>query len=88
MLARITPTDDQFRVLDQEQGAPVFLVRPSGETTHVAIPIDEARRMLDDYLRRELKVGFEQADAGQLEPWDIEATLQEAHRRHAARTDS
>ena len=87
MTAKITPTDEQRRVLD-DNDTPVIFVRDDGQATHVIVPIDEARRLFDDYLRRELKIGFDQADRGELQPWDIDQTLAEAHRRHANRTDS
>ena len=41
-----------------------------GEATHVVLSIDDARRMFDDYLRRELQVGFDQADRGEFVDWD------------------
>jgi hypothetical protein len=58
-------------VLDSEQ-APVFFVDAEGKTTHVVLPITDARRMFDDYLRRELQVGFEQADRGEFVDWDAD----------------
>jgi hypothetical protein len=69
MTAKITQTDDQKRVLDAEQ-APVFFVDAAGKTTHVVLPIGDARRMFDDYLRRELQIGFDEADRGELVDWD------------------
>jgi len=62
-----------------EGNSPVLFVDSEGKTTHVVLPVDEARRLLDEHYRRELDVAFKQADAGQIEPWDIEATLQKAH---------
>ena len=69
MTAKITQTDDQKRVLDAEQ-APVFFVDAEGNTTHVVLPIEDARRMFDDYLRRELQVGFVQAERGEFVDWN------------------
>jgi hypothetical protein len=43
----------------------------------------QARRLLGDRLRRELQIGFDQADRDESQPWDIRETLAEAHRRHA-----
>ena len=52
--------------------SPVFFVDADGNTTHVVLPITDARRMFDDYLRRELQVGFAQADRGEFVDWDAD----------------
>jgi hypothetical protein len=83
MINRVTTPTELQPVLAQE--SPVYLVDAAGTATHVVLPLAEARRMFAEYLRRELQVGFDQADRGESEPWDVEATLAEAHRRHAAR---
>ena len=69
MTARITQTDDQKRVLDAEQ-APVFFVDAEGKATHVVLPINDARRIFGDYLRRELQIGLEEADRGEWVDWN------------------
>lgn len=84
MVTTITPTAEQQHVLEQEQ-APVFIVNAAGSATHVVLPIAEARRWFDEYVRRELQIGFDQAERGDVGAWDIEATLAEARRRFAAR---
>jgi len=72
MVAKVTKNDELQQALDKEQGAAVYLVGMDGETTHVVLPIDDARRMFDDYLQRELQVGFDQADRGESVDWDPE----------------
>jgi hypothetical protein len=72
MAAKVRKTDELEQVLDREHGAPVFLVDLTGKTTHVVLPIDEARRLFDDYLRRELQEGFDEADRGQFVDWDAD----------------
>ncbi|WP_417393470.1 hypothetical protein [Gimesia sp.] len=42
---------------------------------------------MDDELRRELQIGFDEADAGQVAEWDVESILKEAHLRHAAKSE-
>lgn len=71
MMANITQTEDQKRILDSEK-TPVFLVDADGQTTHVVLPIADARCLFDDDLRRELQVGFDEADRGELLGWDPE----------------
>lgn len=68
MAAKILKTDDIKRVLDQEEGT-VYLVDANNRPTHVVLPLEDARRMFDEYLRRELEIGFAQADRGELTEW-------------------
>ena len=84
MATTMLPTAEQRQILEREE-APVFLVNPDGSTTHVVVPVAEARRWFDDYVRRELQVAFDQAARGEIAPWDIETTLAEAHRRYSTR---
>ena len=70
MAAKVKKSDELQQALDQEHGAPVYLVGLDGEATHVVLSIDDARRMFDDYLRRELQIGFDQSDRGELVDWD------------------
>lgn len=41
----------------------------------------EFQQMVEDQLRRELQIGFDQADAGDVAAWNLEEMLQEARRR-------
>lgn len=84
MAAKINKSPELDQAFNKEQA--VFLVDATGQTTHVVFPVEEARLMFDDYLRREIQLGVEQATRGESEPWNLEATLAEAHRRHADRT--
>lgn len=79
MATKLTPTSEQAAAFQAD--GPILFVDAEGETTHVAFPVNEARQLLDDHYAKLLAVSFQQADAGQLEPWDIEGTIAEAHRR-------
>ena len=85
--ARVRPSELPL-ALEQHAQAPVYVVDAGGKTTHVVLPVEDARQLLDEWLRRELQIGFDQADRGESRPWDVEATLAEAHRRHAERLKS
>ena len=64
---------------------PEGMVEIEDDQTHkiyFLIEQPQARRLLGETLRRELQIGFDQADRGESEPWDIQETLAEAHRRH------
>jgi Tol biopolymer transport system component len=82
MNAKVKPTELQ-QALDRDKQSPVYIVDADGNTTHVVLPVADDRELLDQWLRRELQIGFEQADRGESQPWDVESTLAEAHRRHA-----
>ena len=84
MNSKVTPAEVP-QALEQHSQSPVYVVDAAGNTTHVLLPVAEARELLDQWLRRELQIGFDQSDRGESEPWDVEATLAEAHRRHEER---
>lgn len=71
------------------------LVQGGGYTSEDEV-IDEALRLLQErddqakiaVLRREIAVGIEQADRGELEPFDPQATLARVRSRQAAGTES
>lgn len=88
MAANVKNPGGLEKTLEQEQHMPVFLVDVQGNRTHVVFPIDDAKRMFGGYLQRELQIAFDQADRGESEPWDVEATLTEAHRCHAKQQTS
>ena len=70
MVVRITQTSEQQRALVQETGGPVLFVTEQGDPTHVIFSVEQARRLLDEHLRRELEFGFEQADRAEWVNWD------------------
>ena len=72
MAAKVKP-EELRQALDHDRHAPVYIIDADGNTTHVVFPLEDARRMFDDYLRRELQIGFDQADRGESEPLDIDA---------------
>ena len=79
-------TDEMREALEKQQpGCPVAVQDDRTQKFYILLSQDEYRRLLDDELRRELQIGFDQSDRGEAETWDIEATLAEAHRRHAER---
>jgi hypothetical protein len=57
------------------------------QTNKVYVIVDEQAlpTLWDEFLRREVQRGLDQLDRGESQPLDIEATIAEAHRRHANR---
>lgn len=80
MTTRITLPPDVQRFLENSVASAV-VVNANGDTTHLVLPIDEARQMFHEYIKREVEVGCREADRGEVVDWDIDATLQEARRR-------
>lgn len=80
-------TDEMRRALEQQPAGPLTVEDEQTQRLYVLVPQEDFPRLVDEELRRQLQIGFDQAARGQLEPWDIEATLAEAHRRHGERED-
>jgi hypothetical protein len=75
-------TQEQRDAILANPDCPVEIEDDQTKRIYVLVPKDGFRRMVDDALRRELQIGFDQADAGDVADWDIEEILAEARRRH------
>ena len=84
MTAKVRP-DEVPQALDQNNQEVVYVVDAVGQTTHVLMPIGDARRMFDEYLRRELKVGIDEAARGESTEWKADEFLERAHGQHNKR---
>ncbi len=76
-------TDEMREILARNPDQPVQVEDDETHRTYFLIESEQVRRLFDDHLRRELQIGFEQADRGESQPWDIQQTHAEAHRRHS-----
>ena len=76
-----TITDEMRDALSEHPDEPLRLEDEQTQKVYVLIDQEEARRLFDAWLHREVQVGLEQADRGELRPWDIDETLADAHRR-------
>lgn len=83
MIQRLIPTAEQQQILKDEK-TPVLFVDHQGCATHVVLPIEEARRLFDDFLRNELQPAFLQADQGGIAPLDIEVTIAKARQSYSS----
>lgn len=72
-------TSEQFQLL-QSQSAPVIVVDPASQSKYVILSEEEYHRMLDDDLRNDLQVAFEQAAAGDEAEWNLDSFLTKARR--------
>ena len=75
------PELEQFVQQELASGA----CRSEDELVINALQVYRELKLRHDQLRQRVAKSLEQADRGELDPWDIDAILDEAHRRHASR---
>lgn len=79
----MTPTPklspEQRAALHSRQGGPVEVEDEQTHSLYVLVARDDFQRLVDEQLRRELQLGFNQADAGDVGDWDVEEILRAAH---------
>lgn len=79
-----TLTDEQRQALDAADGV-VEIHDDRTQRVYVLVAKDQFRDLIDVELRSQLQIGFDQADRGEVDDWDAEEILSEAHRRYAER---
>ncbi len=85
MAPDLTNTDEIRDALQRDPTKPIRVRDEQTNKVYVIFDEQALPTLWDDYLRREVQRGLEQLDRGEGRPLDIEATIAEAHRRHAAR---
>jgi hypothetical protein len=80
-LPAITP--EMREALAASGGSPIHIQDP--ETLQVYVVAEQPLEItLDEaYMREKIEEGLADIEAGRVAPWDIEATIAEAKRRHA-----
>lgn len=81
-------SEEQRQAIQNRDGGPVEVEDDRTQRVYVLVARDEFHRLVEEQLRAELQVGFDQADAGDVEEWNVEEMLQEAHLRHSSRATS
>ena len=81
-------SEEQRQALDNHPDGPIVVEDDQTQRIYVLVARDEFHRLVDAQLRAELRVGFDQADAGDVGAWDIEELLREAHQHNTLRTPS
>ena len=79
-------TEEQRQALRDAAGRAVEVEDDQTQRTYVLVAKDEFPQFVEEAIRQELQIGFNQADAGDVADWDIEEMLAEAHRRHSIQT--
>ena len=76
-------SEEQRQLIESMQGRPIEVCDDRTQRIYVLVDRDEFRQLTDNHFRRELQVGFDQADAGDMAAWSVEQMLQEARRRQS-----
>lgn len=74
-------TDEQRQALESRPGLPVEIEDDRTHRVYILVARDDFQSLFEERLRRELEVGFDQADKGDVEDWDLDEMLSEARRR-------
>lgn len=75
-------TEEMRRALAQQPGIPLEIEDEATRQLYLIIPKEAFGQLVDEQLRRQLQIGFDQADAGDVVDWDIDAFLDRMHRQH------
>lgn len=79
-------TDEMREALVRQPGRPIVVEDDRTQKAYILVAHEDFSRLVDDTLRQALQVGLDESDRGESEPWDADAFLEEAHRRHAHRS--
>ena len=79
-------TDEQREALESRPGMPVEIKDDLTQRVYILVARDDVQSLFDEPLRRELEIGFEQADRGDVGDRDIDEMLTEARRRRNSQT--
>lgn len=81
-------SEEQRQAIYDRDGGPVEVEDDRTQRVYVLVARDQFHRLVEEQLRAELQVGFDQADAGDVSEWNVEEMLQAAHQRHSSRDAS
>jgi hypothetical protein len=70
---RLKLTDDLRSALLQEPDRLLTLIDEQSKEVYVLVPREQYQRLVDDELRRELQLGFDDIDRGNVGVWDSES---------------
>jgi hypothetical protein len=73
-----TLTAEMRQALDESGGSPIEVLDLQAAKVYVLMELERIGEPYEDYVRREVAIGLAQAEAGMLEPWDIEKVIAEA----------
>ena len=81
-------SEEQRQAIQNRDGRPVEVEDDHTQRVYVLVARDEFYRLVQQHLRADLQVGFDQADAGDVGEWNIDKMLLAAHQRHSSKAVS
>ncbi len=75
-------SEEQCRAIQHHDGGPVEVEDSSTHRVYVLVDRDKFQLLVEERLRAELQIGFDQADSNDVDEWDVEDMLRDAHLRH------
>lgn len=79
MILKLTP---EMRIAIQEHaGQPVKIEDEQSRKVYLLVEEDAAHQLMEQWLCRELQVGFDQADRGEVVDWNADRIKREGRRR-------
>lgn len=85
MTPKLTETDKIRDTLQRDPAKPVRVQDDVTQKVYVIFDEQALPTLWDDYIRREVQRGVDSLDRGEGQSLDMDATIAEARRRHAAR---
>jgi hypothetical protein len=73
-------SDEQREAIRTSHGRPVEVEDDRTQSLYVLVARDDFQRLVEERLRRELQIAFDQAAAGEVDDWNIEEMLDAARR--------
>lgn len=80
-------SEEQREAIRTSHGRPVEVEDDRTHSLYVLVARDDFQRMVEERLRRELQIAFDQADVGDVDEWDVEEML-DAARQMGSSSDS
>lgn len=77
-------SDEQREAIERQHGGPIEVRDDRTEQVYVLVGRDQFRQLVEEQLRRDLQIGFDQADGGDVAAWNVEEVLREARRRQSS----
>jgi len=69
-------SEEIHNALEEQPGRPLEVSDAQSQKVYVVVAKEDFQRMVDEELRRQLQIGLDQADRGELEEWNLDEFLQ------------
>ena len=77
-------TAEQWQAIAAQPSGIARIENPETQKVYLLIEENRASELYNDWLRDQLQVGFDEADRGDVAPWNADQFLAKMHQQHAA----